>query len=184
MRLRLVVAMVVAAVAGCGGDDGDDTAGSAPSESTTATQGTTTTTTTTSSGDDGDEGGGGDQRDRLKDPRTAVEAILTSGDPAKACGSFVTKHYLRQAYGGRQGCIQAQAPGSAARSLRDVHVAIDDLASNGILTAEVTAVPVGGPYDGEEVRVILVGRVGPSQREFLPGGWRVFGLEADVPVGP
>jgi hypothetical protein len=96
----------------------------------------------------------------------------------------VTKRYLRVAYGGRQGCVQAQAPGSAARSLRDFHATINDVATGGVLTADVTVVPVGGPYDGEKVEVFLVGHVGDSQREFLRGGWRINQLEASVPVGP
>ena len=118
----------------------------------------------------------------------AVEAVLTSSDPADACGRFVTKHYLRVAYGGRQGCVQAQAPGSAARSLRDFRVTPHHVGSNGILTADATVAPVGGPYDGEKVEVLLVGRLDrqalDGQGKLLRGGWRIFQLEANVPVGP
>jgi hypothetical protein len=98
-----------------------------------------------------------------------VKAVLTSSDPADACGHFVTKRYLRVAYGGRQGCVQAQAPGSTARELdaKDLRIGDD--------RARVVVVPSGGPYDGERVTVALV-RSGP--------GWAVDELDADVPVGP
>ena len=100
--------------------------------------------------------------------RTAVEAVLTSDDPADACGRYVTQHFLSIAYGSRQGCVQAQAPGSAARSLgaysADIHGE----------TATAVAKPKGGPYDGARITVTLVG--GPS--------FQVDGLRSNVPVGP
>lgn len=180
--LALAVAIAAGVLWGCG-NGGDDTSGSPPTKGTTAAQGTTSSPTNTKpSGSDGRQWG------RLGDPRTPVEAVLSSSDPADACGPFVTKHYLRVAYGGRQGCVQAQAPGSAARSLRDFHVAIDDVASNGILTADATVVPVGGPYDGEKVKVFLVGHLDrqtlDGQGKLLRSGWRIYQLEANVPVGP
>ena len=165
MRLVLAVAIVVAAFAGCGGDS-DDTAGPPPTKSTTVAKGTTSaTTTTTTSGDDG----GNHQRDRPKDPRTAVEAVLTSSDPADACARFVTERYLRVAYGGPDGCVQAQAPAAAADRLDFKSVGVD----GGRTTAVV--VPSGGPYDGERVTVSLV-RDGRR--------WAVDELDANVPVGP
>lgn len=167
MRLTLAFAIVVAAFAGCGGD-GDDTAGSPPPKSTTAAQGTTTSPTKTTTGD-ADGGSRGQQRNPPKDPRTTVEAVLTSSDPADACGRFVTEHYLRVAYGDRQGCVGAQAPGSAADQLdlRDFRINRD--------RATAVVVPSGGPYDGERLTVSLVtdGR-----------RWAVDELEANVPVGP
>jgi hypothetical protein len=180
--LALAVAIAAGVVSGCGGD-GDDTAGPPPTKSTTAAQRTTSSPTKTTP-----SGGGGRQWGRLGDPHTPVEAVLTSSDPADTCGRFVTKHYLEIAYGGKQGCVQAQAPGSAARSLRDFRVAINHVASNGTLTADATVVPVGGPYDGEKVEVFLVGHLDrqalDGQGELLRSGWRIFQLEANVPVGP
>jgi hypothetical protein len=101
--------------------------------------------------------------------RTAVQVVLTSADPADACGKYVTEHYLNVAYGGRQGCVQAQAPGSAADQL-----GFKDFRINGD-RATAAVIPSGGPYDGERVTVSLV-HAGPS--------WAVDALEASIPVGP
>ena len=166
MRRALAVGIMLAAFAGCG-SDGDDTAGSSPTRSTTVAQGQTTTATTTTASDDGV--GGGQQRGRLKDPRTAVDAVLISGDPGKACAKYVTDHYLSVAYGGRQGCIDAQVPGSVADELDVKSVRVD------ADRATVVVVPSGGPYDGERVTVSLV-RDGRR--------WAVDELDANVPVGP
>jgi hypothetical protein len=101
--------------------------------------------------------------------RTAAEAVLTSSDPADACGKYVTDHYLSVAYGGRRGCIDAHAPGSVADRL--------DFKDHRIEGNQATAVvaPSGGPYDGERVTISLV-RHGPR--------WAVDVLDANVPVGP
>lgn len=166
MRLGLAVAMAVAAFAGCGGDGGgDDTAGSPPTGSTTAAQGTTSATTIS----EGDGGADRRQRNQSTDPRTAVEAVLTSGDPGKACAKYVTARYLRVAYGGRLGCIQGHAPSGAADELDFKSVRVDGDGATAVV------VPSGGPYDGERVTVSLV-RDG--------GRWAVDELDADVPVGP
>jgi hypothetical protein len=105
--------------------------------------------------------------------RTAVEAVLTSEDPALACDKYVTEGYLRAAYGGKQGCVQAQQPGSAARSLKSFTVL--GFNPQGTL-AKTKAVPLGGPYDGHPVHVSL--SFGPGEH------YRVLGLGANVPVGP
>jgi hypothetical protein len=101
--------------------------------------------------------------------RAALEAALASSDPGQACGTYVTQRYLDAAYGGRQGCLRAQAPGSAARSLVSLRARIRDN------TAVATVVPDGGPYDGTEVEASLV---------LDDGTWKVDSLRADVPVGP
>jgi hypothetical protein len=80
----------------------------------------------------------------------------------------VTQHFLSLAYGSRQGCVQAQAPGSAARSLGSYSADIHGE------TATAVAKPNGGPYDGARITVTLVG--GPS--------FQVDGLRSNVPVGP
>ncbi|HEY7150725.1 MAG TPA: hypothetical protein VH391_03500 [Solirubrobacterales bacterium] len=104
--------------------------------------------------------------------RTAVEAVLTSSDPADACGKYVTEHYLSAAYGGKQGCVQAQQPGSAARSLRSFQV----INSGGQGTiVDATAVPEGGPYNGSKVGLALI---------FDSDHYRVDALHSNVPVGP
>jgi hypothetical protein len=161
--------MVVATLAACGGD-GDDTAPSPPTKSTIATQGTTVSPPSSSSGDgQRDSGGGGQQGSRAESPRTTVAAVLTSRDPAEACGPLVTQRYLQAAYGGRQGCVNAQAPGSAAAKLDFKELRIDGDRATAVV------VPSGGPYDGERLTVSLVDQ---GRR------WSVDELEAEVPVGP
>jgi hypothetical protein len=99
-----------------------------------------------------------------------MEAALASRDPAQACGgTYVTDRYLRTAYGGRRGCLQAQSPGSAATSLASLSAHIRGA------KATATAVPVGGPNDGAKITASLV-------RE--RGVWKVDAVHANVPVGP
>ena len=139
------------------------------SSSSASAQAPTSTSTTT--GSTTQSGAGGPRTKPVSPPdrvRTAVEAVLTSDDPADACGRYVTQHFLSIAYGSRQGCVQAQAPGSAARSLGSYSADIHGE------TATAVAKPNGGPYDGARITVTLVG--GPS--------FQVDGLRSNVPVGP
>jgi hypothetical protein len=172
-----LAALGIAAVAfgGCGGggSEGSSTSHattSAGASSTTSAQSTTTTTTTST--DDGAGTGHGGERHTIRD---AVTAVLTSSDPATACGDvYVTPHYLSAAYGGKGGCVKAQSPKSVAQS---VHIAdvygIDTMAPP--LRAAAKVVPDGGVYDGEKLMVSLV-------REH--GTWRVDALKSNAPVGP
>jgi hypothetical protein len=162
LRLTLAVAIICAAFAGCGGD-GDDPTGP---DTTSAPTRASTTTSTTNSGNDASAPASPAADEAV---RTGAEAVLTSSDPAEACGKYVTDHYLTVAYGGRQGCIDAQAPGSVAEKLdfKDLRIAGNH--------AKVVVVPSGGLYDGERVTVSLV-RQGPY--------WAVDVLDANVPVGP
>ena len=105
-----------------------------------------------------------------KQVRKAVEAVLTSGDAADACGRYVTEHYLKAAYGDRQGCVQAQGRGSAARSLHSFRARFGAAG-----TASAVAVPAGGPYAGAKVRISLI-EGGP--------GYQVDAVHSNVPVGP
>ena len=104
--------------------------------------------------------------------RTAVEAVLTSSDPAEVCRRYVTEHYLKVAYGDKQGCVQAQAPGSAAKSLRSLRIV--QLGTQGTI-ATATAVPNGGLYDGSKVAITLL---------FDSHHYRVNAVHSNVPVGP
>lgn len=166
MRLTLAVAMVVTALAGCGGE-GDDTAGSSPTKSTTAAQGTTSAPpSTTSKGGDGSSEGGGQERNLLKDPRTAVDAVLTSSDAARRCLRFVTKRFLSRAYSGPHACLEAP-PLADQLDFKDLRIEGN--------RATAVVVPSGGPYDGERVTASLV-RHGRR--------WAVDALDANVPVGP
>jgi hypothetical protein len=155
----LALAVAIVALTGCGGD-GDG-------ESATSTQAQASTSTTTASGN-----GGPSSLDRIEPQqqvREAVEAVLTPSDAAEACGNYVTDHYLTVAYGGRQGCIDAQAPGGVADKLGFKNVRIEGNRATAVV------VPSGGPYDSERVTVLL-----------LDDGlrWAVDELEANIPVGP
>ena len=99
-------------------------------------------------------------------------AVLASSDPARACRRFASASYLRHAYGGREACVRAQSPGSAARSLRSFRVVQE---GGGGAAATVQAVPNGGPYSGHKVDVGLA---------YRSGRYVVASLHARVPVGP
>jgi hypothetical protein len=162
--------VAIAVVAGIAGCDGDDSNGSGSNTGTeTSAQSSTSTGTSTTSGN-----GGTFRIERVgpeRQVRHAVVAVLTSGDPADACGKYVTEHYLKVAYGGRQGCVLAQSPGSAARSLHSYRAQFGEVAG----TATAVAIPLGGPYDGARVRVSLI--QGGQ-------GYQVDSLRSKVPVGP
>lgn len=163
-------ALVGGALAGCGGGGGGTTA-SQPT--TTAAGGSPTTTsaqgTTKSTGSGNPFGGGAAKGHTVSD---VLNAVLTSGDPDKACGTdFVTEHYLSSAYGGEQGCVNAQTSGSAAQSVQ-----IQGLASGSKPdAAAVKVVPKGGVYDGEKLTVSLV-KEGQD--------WKIDGVKSNAPVGP
>ena len=101
--------------------------------------------------------------------RTSIEEVMASGDPAKACGEYVTPEFVERAYGDREACVRAQGPGSSARA-----VAVKKIAIAGE-EATAIAVPDGGPSDGDTITasLILTGQV-----------WKVDKLESDAPVGP
>jgi ABC-type glycerol-3-phosphate transport system substrate-binding protein len=168
----LALALGALVIAGCGGGGGDTTSSSSTAATSTSTATSPTSTTSTQS-----SGGGADgstvtaiaPKATAGDVRKAVDAVLTSSDPAVACGQFVTQRFLQVAYGGRQGCVQAQGPGSAAKSLTSYKAELNGR------TATATAKPVGGPYDGAKIKVSLV-RGGP--------GYQVDALHSNVQVGP
>ena len=102
-----------------------------------------------------------------------LDAVLTSGDPAKACGTdYVTERYLSMAYGGKQGCVQAATPQRAADSL-DIRGLAGGSAKPG--SGSVTVLAHGGVYDGEKITVSLV-REGTE--------WKIDSLKSNAPVGP
>jgi hypothetical protein len=104
--------------------------------------------------------------------RSVVEKVLTSADPADACGKYVTQHYLNTAYGGRQACVQAQRPGIAAKSLSSFRISSETRQGKAVSASVVLH---GGPYDGSTAKVGLL---------FEAGQYRVNALGANVPVGP
>jgi ABC-type transport system substrate-binding protein len=159
-------ALLASASAGCGGAGSTSTAATPRTTSTQGTEASSTTTPPSAGGGDTGSSAGLTQSQAI---RAAVEATLASRDPEQACGMYATEHYLRAAYGGRGGCLQAQRPGSAATSLRSLSVQVQSG------TARASATLNGGPYDGQQVRISLV-----KER----GTWMVDSLRANVPVGP
>jgi hypothetical protein len=137
---------------------------------TAPTQAASATSTTTSPRG----ASAGQAAQRLTIPEV-VEAVLTSSDPAQVCSTrYVTQHYLSAAYGGKQGCVQAQDPKSAASSVQvSQSIQLDGAAPPVQATAK--AVPKGGIYDGENLTVSLVKE---------DGTWKIDGLKSNAPVGP
>lgn len=166
-----VAAIASVVVAGCGGGDGEGSS-TASARAATSTGSSTAAQATSSGAGAGNAEGLPPALGSSSAVRTAVEAVLASSDPARSCGKYVTERYLKVAYGGRGGCVQAQTPGSAATSLRSFgEVAFGPGGS----VATVEVVPNGGPYDGSKVRATL---------RFDSNHYRVDRLHADVPVGP
>jgi hypothetical protein len=144
---------------GCGGDDDGESAPTAGVETTPTVSAPPARQQPT------DQGPSDEQL-----IRSAIEAVLASGDPAAACDQFATEAFVRMAYGDRAGCEAALAsPGGAARS-----VEVSEIAISGE-SATAVAVPSGGPSSGERLEVAVV-REG--------GTWKVDALRSNVPVGP
>jgi hypothetical protein len=164
-------ALAVLAIAGCGGGGGSSTT----TPATTSAAGSSSTTpakgTTTSTGSASPFGGGGAAKGHSVSD--VLDAVLTSGNPDKACGTdYVTEDYLSKAYGGEQGCVQAQTAGNAAKSV-DIKGLVGGSGQAG--TATVQVVPQGGVYDGEKITVSLV-KDGQD--------WKIDSVKSNAPVGP
>ena len=179
----VVAAIAVTAIAfgGCGGGGdeggGGTTTTSAAAPTTTSSQSaTTSTTSTTSTGSGSGDGQGGQTHTTI---RQVVDAVLTSADPEKACRSqYVTEHYLATAYGGKQGCVQAQSSTATADSVHfgeETMRAILDGTAQVPREATAKVVPDGGLYGGDQITVSLV-------RE--DRSWKVDKLKSNAPVGP
>jgi hypothetical protein len=163
-------AVVAVAIAGCGGGGGTGTttgtAAGAQATSTTAQA----KTTGEKSGSTNPFGGGAAKGHTVAD---VLNAVLATGDPNKACSTdYVTDGYLTDAYGGKQGCVQAQTASSAAQSIEIVGLA-GGSGESGTATVKVQA--KGGVYDGEKLTVMLV-RDGQD--------WKIDSLKSNAPVGP
>ncbi len=96
-----------------------------------------------------------------------VKLVLTATTSSTTCKPpFVTGRYLQAAYGGRQGCIDAQR---IAHKLEFKDLRIDGDRATAVV------VPSDGTYNGERLTVSLVR---------LDRRWAVDQLDANVPVGP
>ena len=164
-------ALAIGVFAGCGGGGGTSTSqGAATSPSTTSSSSTTTTGAGTSTTATTTGGGTTTSAEPGTTVREGLEAVLLSGDPAKACGaSYVTEDYLKQAYGGKQGCVKAQRPSAAAQGLGDISVKTQ---ANDVV---VSVRPTGGLYDGEKITLSFVKE---------DGDWKLDRLSSNAPVGP
>jgi hypothetical protein len=168
-----LAAIAVVAIAGCGGGGGSSTTGAAATSPGAATTTTPTQGTTTAAGGSSGNVFGGQGAAKGHTVSDTLNAVLTSGDPAKACGTdYVTEHYLSSAYGGKQGCVQAQSSGGAAQSV-DIQGLVAGSGQAG--TASVKVEPQGGVYSGEKLVVSLV-KEGED--------WKIDSLKSNAPVGP
>jgi hypothetical protein len=173
--IALAVAFAAVAIGGCGGGGSGGSSTSSATNFAGANNGTTSQGTTDRATSTTSTGGGsapGQVGQRLTIPEV-VEAVLTSSDPAKACGKdYVTSQYVKASYGDAQGCRQSQTPKNAATSV-DINGVAQD--SSDPSMANVKAVPSGGVNDGEKLTVSLVKE---------DGAWKVDALKSNAPVGP
>jgi len=167
------VGLAVVAIAGCGGGGEAGTTTSATTSASPGTRATSQPTTVTTGTTTGTRGGPGDrERARQLSVPTVINAVLTTADPKKACGSdYVTAHYLSAAYGSRQGCMKAQVPGSAAQWLRFEDV----VTGRQPRRLHEQVISKGGVYDGQRLEITLVR---------VDGEWKVDQLKSNAPVGP
>ena len=159
------------AFAGCGAGGDETTTASGSAGTGGAPPGTTSSRSTTTGGTTtGAAGGEVAKGHAIPD---VIDAVLTTGDPDKACGSdYVTDSYISAAYGDESGCVNAQTRSSAADSVR-----IQSVKPAGIdpPTAAAKATPRGGQYDGEQLTIKLV-KEGDV--------WRINSIKSNAPVGP
>jgi hypothetical protein len=166
-----VLCITCFAATGCGGGGGDGStsvrSGASAQAPGTSSASTTTGSSTASTGDKRTPGQAGRQP---RSVRQTVDAALMSPEPATACSDeVVTAHYLRVAYGGREGCEQAVSPQSVSSSLGPYEQQIN------ADRATVKLHPSDGTYAGEVITVSLVKE---------SGDWKVDSLKSNAPVGP
>ena len=163
--LALALAGLALAMPACGGDDEETT-----TETTTATAATGSTGAT---GPEGKErakaqGSSAPAASPQHEITAAVEAVVGGGQPDATCGELVTERYVSAAYGDAQGCRAAVSrQGSFEVEVMDVDA--------GAAKATATAVPAGGPNEGENLSVELVDE---------GGEWKVDFARSDAPPGP
>jgi hypothetical protein len=161
-----LAALIGTVLAGCGGGGGGGGTATSSAADSNASRSTASTTSTDARS----------AENELGSPaavHSVVERVLTSFDPADACGRrYVTQRYLSTAYGGKEACVQAQRPGIAATSISSFR--IDDERGQG-RAVDASVVLHGGPYDGSTAKVGLL---------FESGRYRIDSLGANVPVGP
>jgi hypothetical protein len=111
-----------------------------------------------------------DPRDDEAEIVETLEVVLAGGDPAKACGEWVTERFVRRSYGDAAGCeaaLKAAKPADKA--------GVTEVVINPESVAQARAHPKGGIYDDEELRAELV---------LDDDAWKLDSLRSNVPVGP
>ena len=159
---RIALALLALAVIALGGCGGDDEGG----ETTVAGDGATAASGTAPAPAPPRATGPGDQQLI----REAIEAVIASDDPARACDRYATEALVVAAYGDRAGCEAAvTSPGGVADSVQVSEIKVFEK------SATAVAVPSGGPSSEQRIAVVL------SKEE---GIWKVDALNSQVPVGP
>jgi hypothetical protein len=143
---------LIGLVAGCGEKEEPATTGAV-----VTTQSTNETTTTTPSNE-------------ALPPGELASLFLTGKPPSiDLCSEGLTPRFLRQSYGGREGCLASRKPNALATVAN-----LSPGTGNG---AQVTiaARPKGGTYDGDKLTITMI-RSGDS--------WLIDDLRSNAPVGP
>jgi hypothetical protein len=167
--LALAVAALLGLLAGCGSSDGTgSTQSSAPPPPVPSSSSTTNASPTTTSRPPSRTSHAQSSGKLPGSPAAFVKTALTTSEPRLACQAF-TAAALQKAYGGESACEAAIRAGGAASSLS--HIGVYFAPGQ----AKVSAVPQGGPSDGETVKITLIQQ---------GGSWRIASLHSDVPVGP
>ncbi len=162
MRRAVAGIPVIVLVAGCGGSGA--TSGSAP----VVTPPPVSTSTSARSESPHEINRNQSHAQLPGSPADFVRAALTTSDPKLACSAY-TPQARDRAYGGQSGCEGAIGSGGAADSVQIKGV------DSGLHTANVLAIPSGGPSNGETLRIGLL----------LAGNtWRIASIRSNVPVGP
>lgn len=170
LPVMLGVAVALFALGACGGDDDD--------QSDVASPRPTKGNNDEPAAIDKEFKGPINRRGQRASVRETVEAVLTrAGSPAEGCEGFVLPEFVERSYGSKRGCMAARRSGGLARSVR-----ISGAAVNGPV-ASVKAIPSGGPYDGERLRIRLAFS-NPTGAEGGGGVWRIENIRANILVGP
>ena len=104
-------------------------------------------------------------------PKDLVSYFLTGSLDGQLdiCSEGFTAKFLKQAYGGRPGCVASRKPSALARRVDIVS------ASDRGERSTVVVKPTGGVYGGDRLTVALVKQ---GDR------WLIDSLKSDAPVGP
>ena len=158
-RKRITAVLTCLALAviafGCGEKEEPATTGAVVTETTTSTTSTTSTTT----------------GDPSMPPKDLVSYFLTGGPSGQfdVCSEGFTAKFLKQAYGGRRGCVASRKPNALAKRVEIVS------ATERSDRSTVVAKATGGVYGGDKLTFDLVKQ---------GNQWLIDVLKSNAPVGP